>query len=158
QLIVVTMGVGTKMPECVQTTKSHELFKQRFPDRYTVHTLRSFDTDTKEFVDIDIHSKLLIVDDVFMSVGSANKNNRGIIYEAEMSVAIADPIVGQWRQRIAQNMLGTGADLGDAAAWIAALKDTSSRNDSAYDAKGQADAPQGFIYKLDFPASSSCFM
>jgi phosphatidylserine/phosphatidylglycerophosphate/cardiolipin synthase-like enzyme len=156
QLVVVTVGVGPSAPECVWTARSNELFKQRYADRYSAHTLRTFDAGTREFVDIDIHSKMLVVDDVFMSVGSANKNNRGIVYEAELNVAVADPIVGDWRQRIARNMLGTDDDLSDPTTWIAALRDTAKKNDAAYQAEGHDDDPQGFIYGIYFPPSSAC--
>jgi phosphatidylserine/phosphatidylglycerophosphate/cardiolipin synthase-like enzyme len=46
-----------------------------------------FDETESRFVDMDVHSKLLIVDDVFLSVGSCNKNNRGVVYEGELNVA-----------------------------------------------------------------------
>jgi phosphatidylserine/phosphatidylglycerophosphate/cardiolipin synthase-like enzyme len=105
---------------------------------------------------MDTHSKMLIVDDVFMSVGSANKNNRGLIYEAELNVAIADPIVADWRRRIAQNMLPPGVDVTDPSAWIQALHDAAAQNDAAYAAKGQGASPQGFVYSLDFAAPSTC--
>jgi phosphatidylserine/phosphatidylglycerophosphate/cardiolipin synthase-like enzyme len=156
KLVVVTMGMGTWGPDCVQTAKSDEFFKARYPDRYTVFYLQSYDADTQTFVPIDTHSKMLVVDDFFMSVGSANKNNRGLIYEAELNVAVADPIVAQWRQRIAQNMLGDGIDVTDPAAWIQALHDTAVQNDAAFAAKGQGASPQGFAYTLALPSSSQC--
>jgi hypothetical protein len=158
QLVVVTIGTGTRAPECIQTTKANAFFKERFPDRYGVYNFKSFDADKKEFADIDTHAKMLIVDDAFMSVGSTNKNNRGLIYEAELNVAIADPVVAELRQRIAQNFLGTDADLGDPAAWLAAIKDTAARNDAAFAAKGQGAAPQGLIYHLEFHPPSDCML
>lgn len=41
--------------------------------------------------EVDHHGKLLIVDDVFVMVGSCNVNDRGFEYEGECNVAIADP-------------------------------------------------------------------
>lgn len=40
---------------------------------------------------VDNHGKLLIVDDVFLMVGSCNVNDRGLEYEGECNVALLDP-------------------------------------------------------------------
>ena len=157
KLIVVTMDVGTWVADCVQTYKAHEFFKNRYNgSRYQLLHFKSFDADTKEFVDIDTHSKMLIVDDQFMSVGSANKNNRGIIYEAELNVAVADPIVGEWRKRIFANFLPAGtAASDDANELFQQIKDAAAGNDAAEASKS---APQGFVHTLDFPKPSACHL
>lgn len=40
---------------------------------------------------IDVHSKLLLVDDIFASIGSANLHARGLIADSEANISIPDP-------------------------------------------------------------------
>ncbi len=124
KLLVVTRREGSAGAGCYWTREMDEVLTQ-FGDRYKTVRLRAFDvgpaddwSDLDEewaatgnvealFEDVYIHSKMMIVDDVFMSVGSANKNNRGILYEAEMNVAVVDPtFVRQSRREIFASMLG----------------------------------------------------
>jgi phospholipase D1/2 len=86
RLLVVTKPINEWVdPGCPWTYRSHGEFAMRFPTRYRLVQLRAFDTQVTwgfdetdcHFVDMDVHSKMLIVDDEFMSVGSCNKNNRG---------------------------------------------------------------------------------
>ena len=153
KLVVITKPVTTSDPGCVQTYKSDLELRSAFRDRYLTVELRSFDGVTKEFADIDVHSKMLIVDDVFMSVGSANKNNRGIVYEGEMNVAIVDARVGDMRRRIAQNILGEPAD--DLETFWTKLGAAARANDAAYTAKRQ---PKGFAFSLAFGDPGRCLL
>ena len=159
KLVVVTMDVGAWVPDCVNTYKSHEFFKNRYSsDRYMLLHFKSFDSDKVEFADIDTHSKILIVDDAFLSVGSANKNNRGMVYEAELNVAIVDPVVADFRKRIFANILPAGTPAtDDADEMFAQLQAAAQANDASLAAKG-ATPPQGFVYTLDFAAPSACKM
>jgi phosphatidylserine/phosphatidylglycerophosphate/cardiolipin synthase-like enzyme len=157
KLVVITKPVPRWSPECVQSYKAGNLFAARYPDRFLSLQLRSFDGDKRKFADMDVHSKMLIVDDHFMSVGSANKNNRGMIYEGELNVAVADPTVAAFRERILQNLLGRrGAD--DADAWFAELAVLAKQNDRVHSAGGRSGAPRGFVYGLTFPPASACRM
>lgn len=155
QLVVITKAVGTWAPECKPSYEANQLFRTRYPDRFVSLQLRSFDADTRELADIDTHSKMLIVDDVFMSVGSANKNNRGMVYEAELNVAVADPVVASWRKRIVSNLLGGAPAADDAKTWVGALRAAAKANDAAQASQG-ASAPVGFAYGLVMGAPSSC--
>ena len=157
RLVVITKPVGTWAPECRPSYAANELFRTRYPGRFVSLQLRAFDADTREFGDMDVHSKMLIVDDVFMSVGSANKNNRGMVYEAELNVAVADPVVASWRKRIVSNLLGGAPAAEDAKAWVDALAAAARANDAAYASQG-ASAPVGFAYGLVMGAPSTCKM
>ena len=140
RLIVVTKPVDEVFdPGCVWTHASDTMFETAFPNRYMTLRMASFEAITTTswlgestegfFVDLDIHSKLLIVDDRFMSVGSANKNNRGLVYEGEMNVAVLDEVwVRDARRRVLSNMLGTPVS-DDPAVWWQQLADAATWNE-----------------------------
>lgn len=53
------------------------------------------------YADIYVHSKLMLVDDVFFTLGSANVNERSLENDTEINVAVPSPeITQQWRQRL----------------------------------------------------------
>lgn len=180
ELVVVTKPVSTWDPGCAWTHRVDEELRRRFPARYRTLTLRAFDTvvtwgfDETEsrFADIDIHSKLILVDDVFLSVGSANKNNRGLVFEGELNVAVVDSTwVRNARRRIVANALGeAGSPTDDSAAWIAQLEDAAAWNAgvvAAWDRAGGdisldgaplpvSYAPLGFVYPLAFGTLADC--
>ena len=132
------------------------------------------ETDAR-FVDMDVHSKMLIVDDKFMSVGSANKNNRGMLYEGEMNVAVVDTTwVRAARRRIIEN-LAPGLNLqyvdtfdvwwtklGEVAAWNdwVRAKWAYEGDDLNLDgaALGSQYKPLGFVYSLSFRTADSCLI
>ena len=181
RLIVITKPVSEWTdPGCAWTAQSHALFKTNFPDRYMMLQLRSFDTvvtwgvneTESRYQNMDVHSKMLIVDDKFMSVGSCNKNNRGIVYEGELNVAILDATwVRDARRRIFENMLPAGtAATDDVATWWNQFEQAASWNDSVY-ANWEAEGfdisldgsplpaeytPDGFVHSLDFDPLSEC--
>ncbi len=183
RLVVITKPVSDWTdPGCEWTSKSHELFKSSFPSRYMTLQLRAFDTmvtwgqneTESRFMDMDVHSKMLIVDDVFMSVGSCNKNNRGVVYEGELNVAVVDEAwVRAERHRILANMLPAGTEPAeDVEGWWSQLADAAAYNDAVY-ARWEAIGhdmsldgaplpaeykPLGFVYSLDFLPSSECFI
>lgn len=157
RLVVITKPTATLSPECVQTARAASLFATRFPARFLNLQLRSFDKDTREFADIDVHSKMLIVDDFFMSVGSANKNNRGMVYEGELNVAIADPVVASYRKRIFANLIGSDDAAGeDVDAWFERLQIIAGANDAVYASKANISSPRGFVYGLKQPSANAC--
>lgn len=183
KLVVITKPINEWTdPGCPWTYKSHALFETKFPTRYMLLQLRSFDTvvtwgiDETEvrWADIDVHSKMLIVDDKFLSVGSANKNNRGMIYEGEMNVAVLDPAwVRETRRQIFANMLPAGtAPTDDVATWWDQLAQAAAVNDAVY-AAWEAEggdisldgaplpakyAPKGFVHSMDFGPETDCLI
>ncbi len=183
RLVVITKPINEWTdPGCYWTYESHKRFETAFPDRYMLLQLRSFDTvvtwgvDETEarWGDIDVHSKMLIVDDKFMSVGSANKNNRGMVYEGELNIAVLDDAwVRDARRRIFANLLPEGTSAtDDVSVWWNDLKQAAAWNDAVYerwDAEGgdiSLDGaplpaeyrPEGFLYSMDFPDSSECLI
>jgi len=183
RLVVITKPVSDWTdPGCEWTSKSHDLFKSRFPSRYMMLQLRAFDSvvtwggDETEsrFANMDVHSKMLIVDDTFMSVGSCNKNNRGLVYEGELNVAVVDrEWVRKERLRILANILPPGTEPeSDVEGWWSQLEQAAAYNDSVYARWETAGfdisldgtplpaeyKPLGFLYSLDFLPSSECFV
>jgi phosphatidylserine/phosphatidylglycerophosphate/cardiolipin synthase-like enzyme len=56
---------------------------------------------TTAYKDIYVHSKLLLVDDVFFTLGSANVNVRSMEVDSELNVAMPSPDVTKaWRQHL----------------------------------------------------------
>lgn len=183
RLIVITQSVDEWTdPGCIWTHLTHQEINSQFPDRYMMLTLRAFDyvetwgvneTESR-FADMNIHSKMLIVDDIFMSVGSCNKNNRGVIFEGEMNLAVLDEEwVAAERRRILANMLP--ADMppaDDVNDWWNQLYEASTWNESVYDAWDAAGfdisldgaavpdeyIPRGFLYPLYFGAPEDCLL
>lgn len=181
RLVVITKPINEWTdPGCRWTYESAELFAKEFPGRFLFLQLRAFDTQVTwgvdetdaHFQNMDVHSKLFIVDDKFLSVGSANKNNRGMIYEAELNLAVFD---AEWvrlaRRRVLGNVLPSGEAPEDgASAWFAQLAKAASYNDAVYarwDAEGMDISldgapvpvdyrPRGFLYTLPFRTVSDC--
>ena len=178
-LIVVTKPVSEFTdPGCYWTHATDQALEDAFGDRYRTYRLQAFSTapgfgfDETDgvFVDMDIHSKLMIIDDVFLSVGSCNKNNRGYVYEGEANVNVFDR---RWvtaeRGEIIGNILGVAFTPSD---WIAELERSAARNDDVYEAWDDesfdldldgdplpfAYDPRGFAYTVEFADPSDCLI
>lgn len=84
---------------------------------------------------VNVHAKLMIVDDRFITVGSANLANRSFGVDNEINLAIeqqtADPVIRGWRHQLLAEHLGvtpqalaaTEDERGSTIAAIAALND-----------------------------------
>ncbi len=181
-LVVVTKPVSLADGAKKWTVETDRAFREEAGDRYLLLQLKSFDavpragpsepdseTATFYFVDMDVHSKMLIVDDEYLSVGSCNKNNRGLLYEGELNVSVWDPEwVREARRRIYRNLVGPerASEVGDdPAANFALLKDIAEHNASveawwhangpgldaaSVTAAAQEHRPHGFVYPLSF--------
>lgn len=130
-LIVVTMDVATTDGGAKFSWLSDQTFRALFPDRYLLLQLGSIElvTDPDAWWDeaeiviqpIDTHSKLRIVDDRYLSVGSCNFNNRGYLYEGELDVAVLDEAFAtDARARVFANLVGDE--------WSALLSDDAQNN------------------------------
>ena len=107
-----------------------------------VGMLQSFDAlgasqEPKDrYEDVYIHSKLLLVDDVFCTLGSANINTRSMSTDSEINLATLDTagqgFVREHRQRIWQNLAGSdlngGMDLNATSAVHGKWKDRMDNN------------------------------
>ncbi len=130
-LIVVTQPVGAAEGGAKYTYLADATLRARFPGRYLLLQLRSADlrfdagwgTDEVELVaqDVFLHSKLRLVDDRYLSVGSCNMNNRGYLYEGELDVAVLDAGVARdTRRDVFMRLVGP--------AWAPLLSDDAHNN------------------------------
>ncbi len=181
RLIVVTKPISEWTdPGCYWTAETHGWLQRRFGDRYLPVQLRSFATEPDlgpdetrgVFLNMDVHSKIMIVDDVFLSVGSCNKNGRGYVYEGETNVNVLAPeFVRDARRRIVRNLLGGDGD-NVPFDWYGAIERLAAENDAVYSRWEQAGfdldldgaplppghEPTGFVYSLDFGEPEQCLI
>jgi len=172
-------------PGCWQTALQYERFRQLYPSRFRIYSIQSydvvrtdctfcFDETEAHFVPMLVHSKMVIIDDEFMEVGSCNSNNRGLLYEGELAVAVHDAaFVSAARERIFANVLGPG-QAGDMppSAMFQAFDAVAGKNATAYarwDDEGMdldldgdpipsGWTPSGFVYPLVMDAPDECLI
>ncbi|MBM4394435.1 MAG: hypothetical protein FJ087_01945 [Deltaproteobacteria bacterium] len=182
RLVVVTKPISSTDGGKKHSVLTDRRLREAAPDRYLLLQLKSFEAVPRPeppaegdesaafyFADIDTHSKILIVNDEYLSVGSCNKNNRGLLYEGELNVSVLDrDWVREARRRIVRNLVGGRLEdeVGDDPAGLFdLLRDTATANAGreawwvangpALDAAGveaaaRTHAPDGFVYPLEF--------
>lgn len=62
--------------------------------------------------EIYIHSKLMIVDDLFLTLGSANLNHRSMAVDSEINIAVLDPVHARELRKKIWNQLTGGTAVG----------------------------------------------
>jgi len=172
-------------PGCYQTAIAHQRFRALFPDRFRIYRLRAFDyvrTDCTfcwdeteaHFVDFELHSKIVLIDDEYLEIGSCNSNNRGLLYEGELAIAVHDATwVKAQRKRIFEAALGPGYN-GDMpySQVLAAFDERARENQRAYalwddegmdidldgDAVPAEMIPSGPLYPLSFDVPDACLI
>ena len=78
--------------------------------RRTLHTCAS-DGKQFNFREIYIHSKLLLIDDTYFTLGSANLNLRSMAVDSEINVSTVDPVCAtDLRKRIWGQLSGNQPD------------------------------------------------
>ncbi|GMF39748.1 unnamed protein product [Phytophthora fragariaefolia] len=60
-----------------------EPIRSKYPNKFKIYT-------TKEDLDLCIHTKLVIIDDVYLSIGSANWNRRSMTTDSELNADVVD--------------------------------------------------------------------
>ncbi len=146
-LMVLTSEIGRNDGGKKWTIHMDETLRAAAGDRYVLLQPRAFDVQTaaeaqdgrKHLHDqpIYLHSKLMIVDDRLLVVGSANKNNRSLLYDGEMNAAVLDPAVAKSaREAVLKAWVGTlRADRvsDDPAANLALLREVADFNQQVLD-------------------------
>jgi hypothetical protein len=114
RILVVTKPVSLADGARKWTVEMDKALRLAAGDRYLLLQARVPDMEGTSdgesgplFQPMDVHTKLVFVDDRFLTVGSANKNNRGMLYEGEMNAVVLDaPFVSQARGRHFANISG----------------------------------------------------
>lgn len=93
----ISTEVEVKLPDVVQHSNGINkpgvmTLESEFGLKVSVAMLNvsAFDKDRWRYREIYIHSKLMLVDDVFMTLGSANLNQRSMAVDSEINIATID--------------------------------------------------------------------
>jgi phosphatidylserine/phosphatidylglycerophosphate/cardiolipin synthase-like enzyme len=135
QVIVVTTQGQADTP--LAGSWSRECYEriQRYRSDFELYSLWVGAPDAERVIvleEVDNHAKLMIVDDLFFTVGSCNINDRGFEFEGELNAAVADASLARdLRLRLWRAYLGGDERLGgeiedDVAVW----KEHAERNRS----------------------------
>ncbi len=117
-------------------------------------------------IGIHVHAKVMVVDDRFFTMGSANLANRSMGVDSEINLAIehgeASPVIRSWRRRLLAEHLGvsperlatTEDERGSIIASIEALNDTEADRHCRPLALDDAELPAPFddVAELGDPA------
>jgi phosphatidylserine/phosphatidylglycerophosphate/cardiolipin synthase-like enzyme len=163
-VVVFTVQVGALDGAKQWTLYMDQEMRKAAGDRYLLLQLKSFDGEGLAdgssgpiFEPIDVHTKFLFVDGIFLTVGSANKNNRGMLYEGELNAAVVDEtFVRSVRQSFLANVTGDDetdwANLSGAgiSARLQGLATSNAKLETAWLEGEAVDPPTGFVYPLEF--------
>ena len=163
-IIVVTKPVSALDGAKQWTLFMDQELRKAAGDRYLLLQLKSFDGEGLAdgstgpiSQPMDVHTKFVFVDDEFLTVGSANKNNRGMLYEGELNAVVVDQtFVRQVRQSFLANITGNAdTQWGDLpGATLAASLQQLAISNANLEAEWLLDAtstpPTGLVYPLEF--------
>lgn len=100
-------------PSGYWTAKTLDLIREACPD-FELTVLYVWDHDADErlvWEEVDVHAKVMVVDDVWLTVGSANINDRGFKTEGEINAVVLDRgLSKQLRKRLMAEHLELEAD------------------------------------------------
>lgn len=90
-------------PSGYWTARTQELIREARPDFMLTHAM-TWGRDANDrvvFQTIDVHAKVMIIDDVWVTIGSANINDRGFKTEGEINGVVLDKgLAGDLRKRL----------------------------------------------------------
>ena len=167
----ITAEVAVKLPDVVQHSNGINkpgvmALESEFGLKVSVAMLNvsAFDNDRWRYREIYIHSKLMLVDDVFMTLGSANLNQRSMAVDSEINIATDDYRVARnlrkrvWRMHsggLVDGGGGTKAEIVDAyGKWVKLMKD-NRRKEKSYSEKSTDKKMTGFLLPLEDKRSST---
>ncbi len=98
--------IGT--PSSYWTNKAYETVKKALPE-FVMFYLQGSEVlkGKRVFKTVNIHSKIMIVDDEFYTIGSANVNERSFEYDGELNVAVQHSSAKDFRKEVFSNLLQT---------------------------------------------------
>jgi phosphatidylserine/phosphatidylglycerophosphate/cardiolipin synthase-like enzyme len=124
------------------------------PGEFSEHDIKP-----QRYREIYIHSKLMLIDDVFITLGSANLNKRSMAGDSELNIAVPDhPLTKTARQRVWGNLAGADLDGRDGsplitkrtyADWVRRMKNNAGDRKNGQTAVGPEH--ESFIHTYDDP-------
>lgn len=167
----ITNEVEVKLPDVVRHSNGINkpgamTLESEFGLKVSVAMLNvsAFDTDRWRYREIYIHSKLMLVDDVFMTLGSANLNQRSMAVDSEINIATVDYRVATdlrkrvWRMHsggLVDGGSGTKAEIVDAfEKWVELMGENRGRKKSD-SASADHKKMSGFLLPLEDSRSST---
>ena len=124
----------------------------------------AFDKDRWRYREIYIHSKLMLVDDVFMTLGSANLNQRSMAVDSEINIATIDRRVASdlrkrvWRMHSGGLVDGGGGTKGEIVSafgnWVKLMNENREKKIS-YSRNSTDKKMTGFLLPLEDKRSST---
>lgn len=167
----ITAEVAVQLPDVVRHSNGINkpgvmTLESEFGLKVSVAMLNvsAFDNDRWRYREIYIHSKLMLVDDVFMTLGSANLNQRSMAVDSEINIATVDYRVARdlrkrvWRMHSGGLVDGGG---GTKAEIVTAFKDWNnlmrSNRKKKFNKSGTAIFKKmtGFLLPLEDKRSST---
>ena len=132
-----------------------------------------YDLENREGTPVYVHSKVCIVDDVWLAIGSDNLNRRSWTHDSELSCSVIDSrrdgraptdpaglgdgarvLARDTRIRLAAEHLGRAPDdvddLVDPASWFEALRKGANALDSWHRLDGVGERPPGHLREHPF--------
>lgn len=101
-LVIVINGNIPPLEFPFQWNRSRYLFlnpiKEAFPDKLHVFTLR------KGGDEINVHTKSVIIDDVFATIGAANMGQRSMTHDSEVNLFVLDGRIDHGSRHFARNL------------------------------------------------------
>lgn len=121
-------------------------------------THSQYNIKPQRYREIYVHSKLMLVDDCFITLGSANLNKRSMVGDSELNIASAEHLLAKGaRQRVWSNLAGPDLSGGDGSplAVKQAFDDWTTRaaNNAGYRKSPTPQSPDqnSFIHTYDDP-------
>ena len=133
-------------PSTYWTNKAFETITKSFPEFMLFYLQSSAVIKGKRvFKTVNIHSKIMIVDDEFYTIGSANVNERSFEYDGELNIAVHHGSAKDFRKKVFSNILQTTCpdDINQAARlWY----NHASSNHRAFKTSSQ---PKSLVYPFN---------
>lgn len=143
-------------PGYVGRERALRLLHEAGGDRVAVYGI-----ENEQGTPIYVHAKICVVDDTWACIGSDNANRRSWRHDSELSAAMmdgrSDGLARRLRVGLAHEHLAdaaVGRDLGDAAEWFDAFRDTAHALEAWHDGGRHGPRPPGRLRPYTQPPLS----
>lgn len=99
---------------------------------------------------VKVHSKLVLVDDTYVKIGSSNINNRSMRFDYELDVLYSGPKTMEFKSQILSTLLGTGENVETEGSLIAVFEEAKKRNGKLVELKQILQEESAFAEYKDY--------